>query len=57
MRASEFKDWMERRRWTVAALSRELDVHQSTIQRYRNGSTIPRVVELALRAVEAKDRD
>ena len=54
MRANDLKDWMQSHRWTVAALSRELDVHPSTIQRWRNGSTIPKVVALALETVERK---
>jgi transcriptional regulator with XRE-family HTH domain len=52
MDSEEFKDWMRRHRWTVTALARELDVHQSTIQRWRNGSRVPRAVELALPQLE-----
>ena len=54
MQASELKDWMKGRRWTVAALSRELELHPSTIQRWRNGHKIPRAVELALERLEQR---
>jgi transcriptional regulator with XRE-family HTH domain len=52
MDGKELKEWMKRHRWTVAALSRELDVHASTVQRWRNGANIPEVVALALKTIE-----
>jgi len=57
MRQTDLKDWMVKRRWTVRGLAERLDVHPSTLQRYRTGELdIPRVVELALRTVEREDR-
>lgn len=56
MDAARLKVWMKERRWTVAALSRELGVHPATIQRWRNGHKIPRTVELAIEAIDRRDR-
>jgi DNA-binding transcriptional regulator YiaG len=52
MDADEFRDWMKRYRWTVAALAREFEVHESTIRRWRTGQKIPKAVELALPQLE-----
>lgn len=44
---------MARHRWTIRALGDELDLHPSTLQRYRDGSyPVPRVVEIAIAHLE-----
>ena len=57
MRSSELKAWMDRRRWTNAALAEVLAVHPNTVGRWRNGYPIPRTVELAIEALDARDRE
>ena len=53
MNGTELRDWMTRHRWSIHRLADELDVHASTIQRYRTGELkITRVVELAIETVE-----
>lgn len=56
MTADELREWMARKRWTTAALARELDRSASTISRWRSGEQpIPKTVELAIEALERRE--
>lgn len=53
MTAAQFRAWMARLDLTIAAASRLLGISRRQIAYYRSGEqTVPRVVELACRALE-----
>lgn len=55
MTNDDLRAWQTRHRYTGSALARALDVHPSTVQRWRDGTLpVPTVVTLALEALAAR---
>ena len=55
MTGTQLRAWMAQRRWTIQGLADRLDLHPSTIQRYRDGTLpVTTTVELALKSLEAE---
>jgi hypothetical protein len=53
MTGADLRAWMARHRYSIRALSEVLEIHPSTLQRYRQGQLpVPALVELALKTVE-----
>ncbi len=57
MEQGDFRAWMTAHGYSVRRLADELGVRPSTVQRYRDGTRpIPKVIEVALRGIEAGSR-
>lgn len=54
MTGRDFKAWLSRRGWDKARAGREFGVHTRTVYRWLATTTLPKVVELACRGVEAQ---
>lgn len=57
MDQQELNDFLKRNKMTGNELAEKLEVHWTTISRWRNGrETIPKTVELALKWLEGEGR-
>lgn len=57
MNPQELKDFLKRNKMTGNELAEKLDVHWTTISRWRNGrEPIPKTVELAMKWIEGEER-
>ena len=55
MTGTQLRAWMTQRRYGIRVLAAALELHPSTVQRYRDGTLqVPRVVELALETLEGR---
>jgi hypothetical protein len=54
MTGRDFKAWLSRRGWDKARAGREFGVHKRTVYRWLATTTLPKVVELACRGIEAQ---
>lgn len=54
MTSQDMKEYRSRRKLSQKALATALGMHWRTIQEYEAGQPIPRVVELALQALEGE---
>ena len=52
---NKINDFLWDNRLTVGELADKLDLHPTTISRWRNGKPIPKTVELALKALAEQE--
>ncbi|MEZ4502644.1 MAG: hypothetical protein R3C39_08465 [Dehalococcoidia bacterium] len=57
MTGRQLREWMLRHGYTVQSLGVALGVAERTVYRWRSSSGIPKYVELALEALERRERD
>ena len=53
MTRDELREWMKKHRWSVPGLAAQLEVHPTTVQRWRSGGRrLPGDLAVRLRAIE-----